>query len=282
MRATARRASIRADSAGTPLGGVATVAGAVAVLFALLESGADPATVAVLLMGVPGVVAGSMTTLSVNVATPDAIIEAIEQVIVPLAPTEGVIHDHPPGEEREEKRSGGGRTSVIVTPGASLGPAFETTIVYCSGVPGRVSDGASVFVMPRSTSTADCELAVAESFAGIKSSGEETVAVADSVVPSATDELTWDTTVNVADAARFIVVVREQVTVPLVPTDGVLQDHPAGAPIETKVVGAGNGRVTDAVLPVLGPLFVTVMVQVRFDPAFTGFGAAPSAMLKSD
>ena len=282
MRAAARSASIRVDSAGTPLGGLTTVAGAVAELFALLESGAEPATVAVLLMGVPGVAAGSMTTLSVNVATPEAIIDGIEQVIVPLAPTEGVVHDHPPGEDREAKRSGAGRTSVIVTPGASLGPAFETTIVYCSGVPGKASDGVSVFVMPRSKSTADCTLAVAESFAGTRSSGEETVAVADSVVPAATDEGTCVTTVNVADAARFIVAVSEQVTVPFVPADGVLHDHPAGAPIETKVVGAGSGRVADAVLPVLGPLFVTVIVQVRFVPAVTGFGDAVSAMLKSD
>jgi len=107
------------------------------------------------------------------------------------------------------------------------------------------------------------------------------VAVADSVVPAASDDGTCDTTVNVADVAVLIVEVREQVTLPLAPTDGVIHDQPGGAETETKVVGGGSGRSTEALMPVLGPLFVSVIVHVRFVPAFTGFGDAESAMLKS-
>ena len=109
------------------------------------------------------------------------------------------------------------------------------------------------------------------------SSGDETVAVAESVVPEATDDGTFETTVNVAEADTFKVAVKEQDTVPFVPMGGVEHDHPAGADTETKVVGAGSGRSVVAVLPVLGPLFVTVIVHVRFEPALTGFGDAVSA-----
>ena len=125
---------------------------------------------------------------------------------------------------------------------------------------------------------ADCTLAVAESLIGAVSSGDETVAVAESVVPEASDEGTCETTVNVAVADTFNVDVSEQDTVPLAPEEGVVHDHPAGADTETNVVGAGRGRSTVAVLPMLGPLFVTVIVHVRFVPAVTGFGDAVSAM----
>ena len=68
----------------------------------------------------------------------------------------------------------------------------------------------------------------------------------------------------------------------MVPMGGVMHDHPAGGATETNVVDAGSGRLTEAVVPVLGPLFVTINVHVRFVPAFTGFGDAASVMLKSD
>jgi hypothetical protein len=87
--------------------------------------------------------------------------------------------------------------------------------------------------------------------------------------------------VNVADAPELIVDAREQVTLPLAPADGVTHDQPGGAETETKVVGGGSGRSAEALMPMLGPLFVSVIVHVRFVPAFTGFGDAESAMLKS-
>ena len=73
-----------------------TNADAVEELFEPLESGTEAATLAVLLIGVPGVAAGSTTTLSVKVATVEAIIDVIEQVTVPLVPTGGGVHDHAP------------------------------------------------------------------------------------------------------------------------------------------------------------------------------------------
>jgi hypothetical protein len=111
------------------------------------------------------------------------------------------------------------------------------------------------------------------------SSGDETVAVPESVEPEGVDESTFETMVNAACDEGFIDVISEQLTVPLVPTGGVEHDHPAGGATETKVVEAGSGRLTDAVIPVLGPLFVTVIVHVRFVPAFTGSGGAASATL---
>jgi hypothetical protein len=208
----------------------------------------------------------------VNVATLEAVIEEIEQVIVPFVPGVGVVHDHPGGEERDVKCSGAGSTSVMVTAGASLGPEVETTMVYCCELPGGTSPGARVLVMLRSKSTADCTLAVAESFTCNASFGEETVAVAESVVPAARDASTFETTMKVAVCPEVSIPLCEQLTVPLLPTDGAVHDHPAGGLNDTKVVKAGRGRSTVAVDPSLGPLLVTVIVQVRFAPAFTGSG----------
>jgi len=124
-------------------------------------------------------------------------------------------------------------------------------------------------------------LAVAESLAGIVSAGAETEAVALSAVPPATELGTFETIVNVACVAGFIVAVNEQVIVPFVPAIGVLQLHPAGTAIETNVVGAGSGRLTDAALAALGPLFVATTVHVKFVPAVTGFGLPVTATPKS-
>lgn len=225
------------DFVATTSGGVATTADAVAELFALLESVGELATVAVLLMDVPAVAVGAMVTLRVKVAAPPlALIERMEQLTVPFAPTAGVTHDQPPGALSEAKRSGAGRTSVIVMLEASLGPLSVTTIVYCSGRPGKTDEGARVFAMLRSKRTADRTLAAAESFAGAVSVVEETVAVAAIDVPDGVDERTRETMVNVAAVAGFIEVVSEQLTVPFAPAAGVVQLQPAGAETETNVV----------------------------------------------
>jgi hypothetical protein len=201
-----------------------------------LDSGEELATVAVLLTGVPAAAAASMTTLSVKVATSLASIDGMEQLTVPFAPGAGVMHVQPAGVVMAAKRSGAGRTSVIVTFGASLGPKLVTTMVYCNALPGRTSAGASAFVSPRSKRIADCTLAVAESFAGTVSVVEETVAVVAIDVPAGVDDMTCETTVNVAAVDGFIEVVSEQLTVPFAPTDGVAQIHPAGEATETNVV----------------------------------------------
>jgi hypothetical protein len=171
--------------------------------------------------------------------------------------------------------------SVIVTPGASLGPLFVTVIVYCTEAPGKTRPELSTFVIPNWTSTADCTLAVAKSFAGTESFVDETVAVVLIGVPDGVDETTRETTVNVADVAEFIEPDSEQLTVPFAPTDGIVQLQPGGGETETNVVSMGSGRSTVASTAALGPLFVAVIVHVMFDPAFTGFGAAVSIALKS-
>jgi len=143
------------------------------------------------------------------------------------------------------------------------------------------NDAVRVFVIAISATPAVVTLAVAESLAGIASAGAETVAVALSVVPPATELGTFETNVNVACVAGLIVAVNEQVMVPFVPVTGVLQPHPVGAALETKVVGAGSGMLTEAALAVLGPLLVNITDQNKFVPAVTGFGLPPMATLKS-
>src|SRR5664279_4900973 len=119
------------------LAGAATTTCAVAELLALFASGVELPVCAVLLMVVPAAVAGSMVTLSVKVAPLPTVIDASEQVTVPFALGAGVVHDHPPGATSDVKRRAGGRTSVIVTADASLGPLLETRMVYCNALPGK-------------------------------------------------------------------------------------------------------------------------------------------------
>jgi hypothetical protein len=269
------------DLLAVTLGGVPTAAAAVDELFTVLDSGAVLVTAAVLLTGVPFAAAGSIVTLRIQVAAVLAGIDEMEQVTVPFVPAGGVEHDQPGTVDNDVNRNGAGSTSVIVTTGASLGPLWVTTIVYCSAPPGTTSPGSRVFVILRSKATADCTLAEAKSFAGTESKAEETVAVMAIGVSAGVEDRTRETTVNVAAVEGFIEPVSEQLTVPFDPTEGVVQLQPAGAENETKVVSAGRGRSTVAALAVLGPLFVAVIVQVTFDPAFTGFGVAESIALKS-
>ena len=52
----------------------------------------------------------------------------------------------------------------------------------------------------------------------------------------------------------------EQVTVPLVPTAGVVHDQPPGEESDTNVVPAGSGSERLTLAALLGPALVTVMV----------------------
>jgi hypothetical protein len=269
--------SIIVESAGMEL---STTAAAVEELFEALESGGEVATVAVLLIEVPAAVAGATTTFNVKVATPE-IIDGIEQLTVPFAPGAGVRQLQPAGAMSDAKASGAGRTSLIVTPEASLGPKLVTTIVYCSGPPANTGPETRVLLIPTSKRTADCTLALAELFAGTESLLDDTVAVMPIDVPDGVDDTTREMTVNVADAAGFIEPDSVQLTVPFAPTAGAVQLHPNGAETETNVVAMGSGNWTVALTAALGPLFVAVIVHVMFDPAFTGFGAAVSIALKS-
>ena len=86
-----------------------------------------------------------------------------------------------------------------------------------------------------------------------------TVAVLEMVVPSAVAGMTWTTRVKVAVAplARGDVV---QLTVPVVPTAGVVQDQPAGAATDWKVVCDGNGSLMVTLTAAFGPALPTLMV----------------------
>ena len=99
---------------------------AVAELFPLFPSEVAEETVAVLVS--PAVTEAPTCTVSVKTAllTPS---EAMEQETLPLAPTAGVVHDQPPGEDRDTKVVPAGRGSDSETDAALLGPALFTVIV---------------------------------------------------------------------------------------------------------------------------------------------------------
>ena len=80
------------------------------------------------------------------------------------------------------------------------------------------------------------------------------------IVPMATVEGTFNTTTMSAEleAARFAVSLH--VTVPVAPTAGVVQVHPAGASTDWNVVFTGVASVNTTPAAAAGPLFVTVWV----------------------
>jgi hypothetical protein len=93
--------------------------------------------------------------------------------------------------------------------------------------------------------------------------GSEVVAETEEVaviVPIATVEGTFSTTTMSAEvpAARFAVSLH--VTVPVAPTAGVVQVHPAGASTDWNVVFTGVASVNATPVAAAGPLFVTVCV----------------------
>src|SRR5690242_17209929 len=83
-------------------------------------------TVAVLLI-VP-VVEGAIATVRVKTALPTAML-AFVQVMVPPAPTAGVVHDQPAGEESATNVVPAGSVSERLTLAAELGPALLTVMV---------------------------------------------------------------------------------------------------------------------------------------------------------
>ena len=72
----------------------ATTSAAVALLFAGLGSLIAELTVAVSLIAVPAAVPAVTVTITVKLAVPAAKL-GLEQVMVPVPPTAGVVHDHP-------------------------------------------------------------------------------------------------------------------------------------------------------------------------------------------
>src|SRR5579863_2949099 len=78
-------------------------------------------------------------------------------------------------------------------------------------------------------------------------------------VPFAVPALTFTTKVKVA-AVRADMPTLVHTTLPVPPMAGVMQLHPAGAAIDTKVVFAGIVVTTVALSAALGPLLVTICV----------------------
>ena len=126
-------------------------------------------------------------------------------------------------------------------------------------LPAATGFGVPLFVTVRSQAVVTVVVTVVLLFAALGSLvAEETVEFA-VMVPAAIFGATFTTTMMSAEApdARLGSV---QLTFPVAPTAGVVQDHPAGMETETNVVLAGVASVKLTVDAAAGPLFVTVCV----------------------
>ena len=108
---------------------VPTVVVAVALLLAGVGSVVEEPAVAVLVMVEPFVSEALVATTSVKDAVPDAGNCAIEQLTVPVPPTEGLVQDQPAAGASETKVVPAGSVSAIVAFCASLGPTFVAVMV---------------------------------------------------------------------------------------------------------------------------------------------------------
>ena len=106
----------------------ATTSAAVAVLLAELGSEIAELTVAVLLTAVPAAVPAVTFKATLKLAEPAAKLGSV-QLMVPVAPTAGVVHDHPAGGVTDTNVVFAGVVSVRLAVVAVLGPAFVTTCV---------------------------------------------------------------------------------------------------------------------------------------------------------
>jgi hypothetical protein len=140
-------------------------------------------------------------------------------------------------------------------------------------LPAATEVGDALFVVTRSAwvAVATTSLAVAVLLADLGSLVDElTVAGLLITVPAAVPAFTFNATVNVPEPAAKLGLV--QVMVPVLPTAGVVQDHPAAGVIEANVVFAGVVSVSATAVAVLGPALATTCVYVMLLPACTGTG----------
>lgn len=143
--------------------------------------------------------------------------------------------------------------------------------------PGVTGFGAPVLVTARSswpavaTNTEAVAMLLPVFGSGVEA---EIVAVPERTVPDGAAAGTAITIGNVAvpfNASELMV----QVIVPVVPAVGVLQDHPLGTTMETKVASTvpaellAVGSVNTTEDAAAGPLLVTTAVMVKFVPAVT-------------
>jgi hypothetical protein len=103
-------------------------------------------------------------------------------------------------------------------------------------------------------------LTVAVLFAEFGSATDELTDTESAItVPLVVPLFTFTTSVNVP-AVNPAMLTSVQTTLPVPPVPGVMQLHPAGGVMETKVVFAGMGATSVALSAALGPLFVTTCV----------------------
>src|SRR5438067_1767786 len=127
-----------------------TVVVAVALLLLVFESAVVELTVAVFEIVAPSAVSGLTWTARVNVAVAPLANDPVVQFTVPVAPTGGVVQDHPAGVGIDWNVVCEGNGSFMVTLVATFGPALLTVIVYVSVAPGATGSGESVLVIDRS------------------------------------------------------------------------------------------------------------------------------------
>ncbi len=235
----------------------------VAELFALLlpgfESLVDELPDAVFVIVDPLMAFALTLKTSVKVGEAPFASVAIEQLTVPVPPTAGVVHNQPAGDVSETNVVPPGSVSLSVTLSASLGPPFVTLTLYVVLLPATTVAG-PLFVTARSAEV----VTVAELFALLLPGFESLVdelpdAVFVIVDPLMAFALTLKTSVKAAEAPLASVAI-EQLTVPVPPTAGVVQDQPAGAETETNAVFGGSTSVSVALSAAIRPLFVTPTV----------------------
>ncbi len=110
------------------LAGERTVVVAVLLLLPGFPSVVLDVTVAVLLRVVPAGTVGATATVSVKTELPTAR-EGFEHETVPLSPSSGVVHDHPPTAGKLTKPIPAGSVSLHEALAAALGPLLVTVIV---------------------------------------------------------------------------------------------------------------------------------------------------------
>ena len=263
--------------------GDATTVDAEALLFAGIGSLVAEETAGLFEITVPGAVPTFTLTMRGKLADVFAAIVARVQLTDPVPPTGGVLQLHPAGTPSETNVVFAGIVSVKVLVKAGFGPLFDTVCEKVMLFPARTGLGDAEVVTARSVwvAPATVTFAVAVLLDGLGSGvADETVAVSDRVVPEAVPALTLKTGWNVADApaARVAMV---HVMVPVPPTDGVMQDQPAGGAREKKVVFVGTVSVKLTEEAADGPAFMTGCVKVTFVPAATGFGDPLLVMVRS-
>jgi hypothetical protein len=200
---------------------------------------------------------------NVNAALCPGASVAIEQVIVPVPPTVGVVHTKvgPLFCVSETNVVFAGTASEIVALAASDGPAFAIVSVYAMSEPASTAAG-PLFVPPTSALTVTFAVVVALSFALFGSLVVvEMLAVLAMLLPVCADGVTCSTKVNVAVAPGASAAI-EQAIVPVPPTAGFVQAN-VGPPVcvaETNVVLPGSVSVRLTLSADEAPAFVTVTV----------------------